>query len=201
MSESPKPGSWWQTLPGLLTALAATITALSGFVALLFQNGILGHKSEPKAEVVATTASQGAAPASAPSPAVKPTPDPSPAAQTSPAQDAKARRPWSDAEAVLLGRDGKTTRLRAETFCSCISVNHEIELDGNQSIPFEKMASIEVLQADENTVPNAKAKLKLTLVDGTELSGSVAADCDLFGYNNVGRFTTFYHRLRSVRFE
>lgn len=200
MSDSPKPGSWWQTLPGLLTALAATITALSGFVALLFQNGVLGHKSEPKVEVAATAASRAAEPA--PSPSVKPpTPAPSSAAQASPAQDAKARRPWSEAEAVLLGRDGKTTRLRAETFCSCISVNHEIELDGNQSIPFEKMASIEVLQADESTVPNAKAKLKLTLVDGTELSGSVAADCDLFGYNNVGRFTTFYHRLRSIRFE
>lgn len=199
MSESPKPASWWQTLPGLLTALAATITALSGFVALLFQNGVLGHKSEPKAEVVATAT---AAPQVAePRASATPTSSTSPSAHASAPQGTKARRPWSEAEAVLLGRDGKTTRLRAETFSSCISVNHEIDLDGNQAIPFEKMASIDVLQADENTVPNAKAKLKLTLEDGTELSGSVAADCDLFGYNNIGRFTTFYHRLRSVRFE
>ena len=194
MSEAPKPASWWQTLPGILTALAATITALSGFVALLFQNGVLGHKSEPKA---AQAPAQPTIPhVTATSATVKP---PNPPASAP--QDSKATRPWSDAEAVLLGRDGKTTRVRADSFSNCISANHELSLNGDQDIPFEKMAGIDVLQADENTTPNAKAKLKVTLLDGIELSGSVAADCDLFGYNSVGRFTTFYHRLKSIRFE
>lgn len=192
MSESPKPASWWQTLPGILTALAAIITALSGFVALLFQHGVLGAKSGPKAEAAAQIVPNVAA-----SPvAVKPGP-----AASVPQAAQSNKRPWSEAEAVLLSREGKTTRVRADSFSNCISANHELALDGDQAIPFEKMASIDVLQADDNFTPNAKAKLKVTLLDGAELSGSVAADCDLFGYNSLGRFTTYYHRLRSVRFE
>lgn len=193
MSESPKPASWWQTLPGILTALAAIITALSGFVALLFQHGVLGAKS-------GSTTTTAAAAQIVPNVAASPvTVKPSPAASVP--QAAQAKRPWAEAEAVLLSRDGKTTRVRADSFSSCISANHELALDGDQAIPFEKMASIDVLQADDNFTPNAKAKLKVTLLDGAELSGAVAADCDLFGYNSLGRFTTFYHRLRSVRFE
>lgn len=191
MSESPKPASWWQTLPGILTALAAIITALSGFVALLFQHGVLGPKSGPKAEASAQIVPNVAA-----SPV---TVKPSSAASVPQADQAK--RPWAEAEAVLLSREGKTTRVRADSFSNCISANHELALDGDQAIPFEKMASIDVLQADDNFTPNAKAKIKVTLLDGAELSGAVAADCDLFGYNSLGRFTTYYHRLRSVRFE
>lgn len=110
-------------------------------MALLFQHGVLGAKSGPKAEASAQIVSNVAA-----SPV---TVKPGPAASVP--QAAQAKRPWSE--------------------------------------------------ADDNFTPNAKAKLKVTLLDGAELSGSVAADCDLFGYNSLGRFTTFYHRLRSVRFE
>ena len=45
MTEDSKQ-SWWQTLPGILTALAATITALGGLLAVLYQAGIIGHHTE-----------------------------------------------------------------------------------------------------------------------------------------------------------
>lgn len=57
MSESAARQSWWQTLPGILTALAALLTAVGGILALLFQYGVLGDGKDsevpppPRAEV------------------------------------------------------------------------------------------------------------------------------------------------------
>ena len=43
MDESPKPkSSWWQTLPGVLTAVAAAVTAIAGLIGGLHQAGLLG---------------------------------------------------------------------------------------------------------------------------------------------------------------
>lgn len=40
-------GSWWQTVPGILTALAGTITAVAGLLVVLHQVGLLGNKEKP----------------------------------------------------------------------------------------------------------------------------------------------------------
>jgi hypothetical protein len=54
MAEQPKPQSWWQTLPGILTATAAFTTAITGLVVALHQAGFfqdvtksLIHKISP----------------------------------------------------------------------------------------------------------------------------------------------------------
>ncbi|AOX99665.1 hypothetical protein [Jeongeupia sp. USM3] len=186
MAEPKKPSSWWQTLPGVLTALAAAVTAITGLVALLFQYGVLGGKAPP----------------GAPPSGVAATPSPNQGATASAALPAPATaRAWSDATAVVLHRDGTLTRFRAGSFSNCISVAHDIPLDSGQSVPFERMAGFDVLHADDHASPNAKARLKIELVDGTVLSGTADANCDLFGYNEVGRFSTYYDRIRSVRFE
>lgn len=45
MDESKKPqGSWWQTFPGILTALTGLITAVAGLLVALHQVGLLGNK-------------------------------------------------------------------------------------------------------------------------------------------------------------
>lgn len=41
MSDPPKPG-FWQTLPGILTAVAAVMTAVTGLIIGLAQAGIIG---------------------------------------------------------------------------------------------------------------------------------------------------------------
>lgn len=47
MADEPtRSGSWWATVPGLLTASAAVITAASGLFAILAQNGVLGEGSK-----------------------------------------------------------------------------------------------------------------------------------------------------------
>jgi hypothetical protein len=40
MPEGPKAPNWWQTLPGLVTAAAALITAVAGAIVGLYQAGI-----------------------------------------------------------------------------------------------------------------------------------------------------------------
>ena len=50
------------------------------------------------------------------------------------------------------------------------------------------MASIEVQRTDDRTSPSPK------------VPGVVAANCDLFGHNDLGRFTTYFDQIRMVRF-
>lgn len=182
MTDPQKPAGWWQTLPGIFTALAAFITAVSGLIALLYQNGWLGKKLEHAPPGISATAA---------------VPE-----QAAPANISSAnRKPWSDVVAVVVSQDGTQTRVRANSFCNCISVNHELTLEAGQAIPFERMSSFEVLRADDHTTPNAKAHIKVKLLSGEAISGTVEANCDLFAYNDLGRFSTFFDQVRSVRFE
>jgi hypothetical protein len=55
-AQEPKP-SWWQTMPGLLTAIAATLTATAGLIATLHQTGLLPAATKtPAPSPVADTA-------------------------------------------------------------------------------------------------------------------------------------------------
>lgn len=67
MAGDEKPGSWWQTVPGVLTAIAGIIGAVSGLVVALHQAGLFGGKEDkPAREPAPSAASQKAAPAAAP---------------------------------------------------------------------------------------------------------------------------------------
>lgn len=68
-------------------------------------------------------------------------------------------------------------------------------------LPKHRMRALEVVRADEHTVPNASAQVVVELLDGTRVEGTVPAVCDLFGYNDVGRFSVLFSRLASIRFE
>lgn len=79
MADEPKSQGWWHTLPGVLTAVAAMLTAVSGLILALREAGFFAH------------APQAAAPAPAPAPvrAREPVPAP-PSARTAPAASATA---------------------------------------------------------------------------------------------------------------
>src|SRR5689334_20659309 len=42
--------SWWQTLPGVMTAMGAIITALTGLLIALTQAGIIGVQGQPASQ-------------------------------------------------------------------------------------------------------------------------------------------------------
>ncbi|MEW9898120.1 hypothetical protein ABWL39_05765 [Chitinivorax sp. PXF-14] len=68
MADDPKQTSFWQTLPGILTAVGGIITAVSVLVATLNHAGLLGDSTaKPRTEAVQPPASH-ATPAAAPSP-------------------------------------------------------------------------------------------------------------------------------------
>jgi hypothetical protein len=46
----PESKSWWKTLPGLLTAIAATITAVTGFIVAVHQAGFFNRSSQPASQ-------------------------------------------------------------------------------------------------------------------------------------------------------
>ena len=83
MDEDPRSKSWWQTLPGILTAVAGAITAVTALVTALHQAGWLGRTPAPTATppssagmppapINATSSSTAAVAASAPAPAAAP---------------------------------------------------------------------------------------------------------------------------------
>jgi serine/threonine-protein kinase len=120
---------------------------------------------------------------------------------SSPVQPGAAAKSWPDSVAVVTSQDGATVRVRAESLSNCISVSHAIDLESGQTIPFERISSIDVLRADDHTSPNPKAQVRIQLLDGAEISGTVGAGCDLFGYNDTGRYTTYWDRIRRIQFE
>jgi hypothetical protein len=62
VSDGDKP-SWWQTLPGLLTAAAAVITALTGLIVGLYQSGLL---KPSRTEIIAASPAVTAEPSGSP---------------------------------------------------------------------------------------------------------------------------------------
>jgi hypothetical protein len=59
---SARPPNWWQTTPGLLTGIAALITALTGLLIALHQTGVIGGRA-PNAAAGAPAVPGSAAPA------------------------------------------------------------------------------------------------------------------------------------------
>ncbi|MEX2223657.1 MAG: hypothetical protein WEG40_17855 [Candidatus Rokuibacteriota bacterium] len=51
MTNEQKPQKWWQTVPGILTAIAATITAVTGLIVALQQAGVFQSQTNPSAPV------------------------------------------------------------------------------------------------------------------------------------------------------
>ncbi|WP_432723977.1 hypothetical protein R0381_000683 [Jeongeupia wiesaeckerbachi] len=63
MDTDTEKGSWWKTLPGVLSGVAAVIAALGGLIAVLSQSGFFDQK---KVAAVAPVPSEAQAPPSAP---------------------------------------------------------------------------------------------------------------------------------------
>jgi hypothetical protein len=200
MPRDPESQSWWHTLPGVITAIAALITAVGGLVAVLIQTGVIDTSRSATDPVPADASSSVTATSSAsrePA-AVDASSERAPAAADA---SAGALRPWAESEAALTDRNGVATVLRAETLSNCISVNHVLTLNGSQDIPFEKMRSFEVVRVDPDGAPQANATVIIRLLDGRAIEGRIGVGCDaIFGYNDLGRFTISFRELKRVEF-
>ncbi len=70
--ETPRAQSWWQTAPGVLTAVAGVLTALAGLLVAMHQVGLLGGGKPASAQAPATISESAPTPpaSSAPPPPV-----------------------------------------------------------------------------------------------------------------------------------
>ncbi len=81
MDEDPKSKSWWNTLPGVLTAVAAVIAAVTALVSTLHQTGWIGAKAStsPPSSTQTTQSPHSSPPSASPPPAPTAAPASSPA--------------------------------------------------------------------------------------------------------------------------
>jgi serine/threonine-protein kinase len=192
--------SWWQTLPGILTAFAGVLTAATGLYIAVVQNRGDSPRSAPpvvaNANVTRPSAGGGAAP-SAPGAAAD-----EKASLPPPKSQGRGATPkaWAETDALLTMTDGSETTVRAESLANCISVSHSIALSTGQDIPFERMRALDVVRSDATGTPNARATIDVTLLDGRTVKGMIDAGCGWFGYNDMGRFDFNVDRLRRVAF-
>ncbi len=66
-AEEKKPQAWWQTLPGILTATATFITAVTGLLVVLYQSGVFEEKPQSNEGSPITIAGKWAGQATEPS--------------------------------------------------------------------------------------------------------------------------------------
>jgi hypothetical protein len=92
--DKDKQQSWWQTLPGVMTALGAIITALTGLLIALNQAGLIGVQQQPtpsrnnkQAAISAATEAPNAPPTFTREIATKPTKTPLPPVAEAPPTD------------------------------------------------------------------------------------------------------------------
>jgi hypothetical protein len=124
-----------ETVPGMLTAAAALITAVGGLIAVLMQLGVLDGHEAPKRTTPEIRAHHTRRRARQRTSRLR-------RAASQPA------KPWSQAEAVFTDSNGKQILLRAETVRYCFSGGAGINLNDWQDIPFEKVVSIVIHRSD-----------------------------------------------------
>lgn len=176
-------GNFWKTVPGVLTAVAAVITAVGGLLAILFQVGVLGGGDEPPA------AASSSAPTSAP-------------AATSPAAGTTAQggKPWNEATAVITPKEGDPVEAPASTVRFCISAGMGINLNDSLDVAFEKMSGLEISRSDPALSAGGKATVKVHLTTGKDVSGTITSGCDFFAQTDVGRYSLYPDRLAKIEF-
>jgi hypothetical protein len=213
MTEEYKGKSWWNTFPGILTATAAVITALTGLFATLYQAGLIGNKEksviessreEPKESPKPVTSTQKESNSGASGANSKQTIETKRAVEAPSKSDASQRvKPMSESNVIITALDGSQTTVRAESLSYLLGSIHAFELINGQTVDFDKMKHFEVVQVDEATAPDAKASLAITLLSGKSVTGKVKAGLgyDFAGANELGRFTTSLQRVKRVDFD
>jgi len=183
--EQEKKESFWTTLPGMLTGLAALVTAVTGLWLAI------PHGSTPKPDAAAAiTAGTSASepPAKPILPAGGSSAQPSAAVTTAPSIPA--------ASVVVTPRSGAPTTLKIDTFVHNY-YDKSIELMNGQSIALEKIKTIDFLDVHSD---QRMVDVKLTLNDGRVVTGDLYKDYAFKGESDLGPFTIFMTDIKQIAF-
>jgi len=168
--------SFWTTLPGVLTGIAALLTAATGLLVVVYPHG--GAKENPGArsriETAKTMGDEGGT--------ATPPPIASPQQKKKPA-------------ARLTAKDGTETRVSLNSFRDSYS-GESLQLKSGQSIPFEKIKSIDFLEVNDY-----QQDLRVTLTDGRAVDGSIMSGEQIMGNTDIGPFSVSVKDLKRISFE
>ena len=208
MADEPqKTGSWWATMPGILTATAAVITAASGFFAILAQNGVFGEKS--KSVVSEKTAAVRDAVTSSSSDSIPTIAKPASSAAVAPVNAPRSTTPAARENvasgispvplhatpfkgAVITLLDGSIVKVRDD-----VRENYggsALKISTGQTIEMQRMRRFEVSDWRET-----KGNARVTLNSGEVIDVRVEA-YSLRGSNDLGDVAVTFDKIRSVEF-
>ncbi len=212
--ESARSGSWWATMPGILTATAAVITAATGLLAILAQNGVLGEKNKtlvsekasavreavtPTTSSFPSTSSDPTTTASKPAPLTATAPGTAVGSTTSSSRDGAASGitssplrsiPFTGAIVTML--DGTVVKLRKDVKEEYAGT--ALKTVAGQTIEMQRIRSFEL---SDWKVRNGNARI--TLNSGEVIETRIDA-YNLVGSNDLGDFSSDFGKIRSVEF-
>ena len=184
--ESPKQ-SFWTTLPGILTGMAAVLTAAGGIILGLHQSGSLSPK-EAHRETPAAVSERAAEAPPATGPRNAQVNDLSAKiAEKSPQTAAKSN------DVVITETDGTTAAVYYESFY--FTTNRAVQLTTGQSVDFSKIKSID-LSGDDSRID-----VRITLTNGEVVTGiSDYPSGPVMGQNSLGRFQAPLKKVKRITF-
>jgi hypothetical protein len=172
LAQSDKP-AFWTTLPGVLTGIAALLTAATGLLIVVHPHGFGGAATGSGTERAKTTAVEGG--------------DSSLSSASSPQQGKKAT-------VLAAGKDGTETRVFRNSFRDSYS-GEAIQLKNGQSISFEKIRAIDFLEVHEY-----EQDVRVTLTDGRAVDGVIMSGEQITGDTDIGPFSISVKNLKRVLF-
>jgi hypothetical protein len=176
VAESEKKQSFWTTLPGFLTGIAAVLTAVTGLLVVMYPHGFAGSKETPAAGSAMETAR--AAPSAA-------------GGSGGSSAQAAHQRPT----VLVTAKDGTEIRVLLNSFRDSYS-GEVIQLKNGQSIPLDKIRSVDFLE-----VLDYDQDVRVTLTDGRALEGTIMSGEQMTGESDVGPVSISVKRLKRILFD
>jgi hypothetical protein len=176
VAESEKKQSFWMTLPGFLTGIAAVLTAVTGLLVVMYPHGFAGPKDRPPVGSATEPAQAASSAAGVPG-----------------ASAAPAARQRSTV--LVTAKDGTETRVSLNSFRDSYS-GEAVQLKNGQSIPFDKIRSVDFLEVHEY-----EQDVRVTLMDGRALDGAIMSGEQMTGDTDIGPFSISVKSLKRILFE
>jgi len=190
--ESPKQ-SFWTTLPGILTGMAAVLTAAGGIILGLHQSGNLGSKEAHRETPSAVTERAAEAPPATGAANAQVDGLSAKIAEKS-STEKSAAAPVSSTDVVISETDGTTLAVYLENL-NFAGNGRGVQLTTGQTIDFGKIKTIDV-SGDES-----RSNYKIALTSGEVLTGN--ADYPggaIMGQNRLGSVYAPLKKIRRITF-
>ncbi len=179
MSDLKDKQNFWTTIPGILTGVAALLSAVTGLLVVMHHPAGTDTAAGHTEAAIVSGAQTGAATSTAP--------------QTS---SSALPIPKSGGDVTLTSRAGDVTKLPVKSFRHNYTED-AIQFKSGQSISFEKIQSIDFLNVNDDA---HEVEVRVTLVDGRALEGQLATNYAFKGESDLGSFLIFVEDVKQIAF-